>query len=116
MSYRKSKNLSKKHNNKETKEEPKEIIIQKTINNIEEINYENYEEPNLEEVTKAFEYFDIDKSGTINISDLTKALSTFGDIMTEDEINKIFKKAGNDINTEEKINYKKFIEFWISNS
>ena len=91
--------------------------IEKVISNNdnpEELN--NYDEDNINEVIKAFEYFDINNSGKINISDLTKALSTFGDIMTEEEMYKIFREAGININTDEEIDYIKFINFWIGNN
>ena len=91
--------------------------IEKVISNNDnpdELN--NYNEDNINEVIKAFEYFDINNSGKINISDLTKALSTFGDIMTEEEMYKIFREAGININTDEEIDYIKFINFWIGNN
>ena len=47
---------------------------------------------------------------------MTKALSTFGDIMTEEEMYKIFREAGININTDEEIDYIKFINFWIGNN
>ncbi len=77
MSYRRINDKNNKDNIKEPKEEDKKTTKQK--NN-------NYEEENLEELIKAFEYFDIEHTGKINTSDLIKALSTFGNVMTEDEI------------------------------
>ena len=112
MSYRRPKIQNKK---------PKNKIIEKTVevkeiqnNDQEEIN--EYNEDNLNEVIKAFEYFDMNHSGKIKISDLTKALSTFGNIMTEEEMFNIFREAGISINTEEEIDYIKFINFWIGNN
>ena len=91
--------------------------IEKVIsNNDNQEEITNYNEDNINEVIKAFEYFDINNSGKINISDLTKALSTFGDIMTEEEMYKIFREAGININTDEEIDYIKFINFWIGNN
>ena len=81
--------------------------IEKEINQINDNNQDNFDD-----IKKAFEYFDIYHTGKINISDLTKALSTFGDIMTEEEMNNIFKSAGIDINDKE-IDYNKFIDSWI---
>ena len=108
MYYRNQKVQNKSQKNKK---------IEKVISNNdnpEELN--NYNEDNINEVIKAFEYFDINNSGKINISDLTKALSTFGDIMTEEEMYKIFREAGININTDEEIDYIKFINFWIGNN
>ena len=99
--------------NKSQKNKKIEKVISNN-DNPEESN--NYNEDNINEVIKAFEYFDINNSGKINISDLTKALSTFGDIMTEEEMYKIFREAGININTDEEIDYIKFINFWIGNN
>ena len=99
--------------NKSQKNKKIEKVISNN-DNPEELN--NYNEDNINEVIKAFEYFDINNSGKINISDLTKALSTFGDIMTEEEMYKIFREAGININTDEEIDYIKFLNFWIGNN
>ena len=99
--------------NKSQKNKKIEKVISNN-DNPEELN--NYNEDNINEVIKAFEYFDINNSGKINISDLTKALSSFGDIMTEEEMYKIFREAGININTDEEIDYIKFINFWIGNN
>ena len=99
--------------NKSQKNKKIEKVISNN-DNPDELN--NYNEDNINEVIKAFEYFDINNSGKINISDLTKALSTFGDIMTEEEMYKIFREAGININTDEEIEYIKFINFWIGNN
>ena len=99
--------------NKSQKNKKIEKVISNN-DNPDELN--NYNEDNINEVIKAFEYFDINNSGKINISDLTKALSTFGDIMTEEEMYKIFREAGININTDEEIDYIKFINFWIGNN
>ena len=102
MSYRRINDKNNKDNIKEPKEEDKKTTKQK--NN-------NYEEENLEELIKAFEYFDIEHTGKINTSDLIKALSTFGNVMTEDEIYNIFKTAGIELNSDKVIDYIQFIEF-----
>ena len=108
MYYRNQQVQNKSQKNKKT-----EKVISNN-DNPDELN--NYNEDNINEVIKAFEYFDINNSGKINISDLTKALSTFGDIMTEEEMYKIFREAGININTDEEIDYIKFINFWIGNN
>ena len=99
--------------NKSQKNKKIEKVISNN-DNPDELN--NYNEDNINEVIKAFEYFDVNHSGKINISDLTKALSTFGEIMTEEEMFKIFREAGININTDEEIDYIKFINFWIGNN
>jgi Ca2+-binding EF-hand superfamily protein len=113
MSYRRPKiqNVKPKKKKTEITQEVKEIKNKEE----EEENIE-YNEDNLNEVIKAFEYFDMNHSGKIKVSDLTKALSTFGDIMTEEEMFNIFREAGIQINTDEEIDYIKFINFWIGNN
>ena len=109
MQYRRPKVQNKKQ---------KKIIEKEEINNndqkeMNEIN--NNIEYNINDIIKAFEYFDIKKTGKIKKAELTKALSTFGDVMTEEEMFNIFREAGIKINTEEEIEYIKFINFWIGN-
>ena len=113
MSYRRPKIQSIKPKNKKIEITHHEV---KEIKNNEPEEIEEYNEDNLNEVIKAFEYFDMDHSGKIKVSDLTKALSTFGDIMTEEEMFKIFREAGIQINTDEEIDYIKFINFWIGDN
>ena len=91
--------------------------ITKEINNEnEKNNHNNYNEEELNEVIKAFEYFDINHRGKVSISELIKVLSSFGNIMTEEEIYNIFKAAGIDYNNNEEIDYIQFINFWIGNN
>ena len=92
------------------------IKEKKIVNNDSQEEKNSHDEDNIDEVIKAFEYFDINHSGKINLSDFIKALSTFGDIMTEEEIYKIFREAGIKLTTDEEIDYIKFINFWIENS
>ena len=110
MSYRRPKVQNKNQ---------KKIIEKEVINNnnqkkMNEMN--NDIEDNINDVLKAFKYFDIKKTGKIKIAELTKALSTFGDVMSEEEMFNIFREAGIKINTEEEIDYIKFINFWIGNN
>ena len=100
----------------QNKNQKNKIIEKEIVNNDNQEEINNYNEDNIDEVIKAFEYFDTNHSGKLNVSDLTKALSTFGDIMTEEEMYKIFREAGININTDEEIDYIKFINFWIGNN
>ena len=90
-----------------------EITITKTTITQERDN--NYNNEDLDEVVKAFEYFDMNHSGRINIYELKKVLSSFGNVMTDDEINNIFRAAGIDQDDNEDIDYIKFINYWIGN-
>ena len=76
----------------------------------------NYNEEELNDVIKAFEYFDINHNGKINICELKRVLSSFGNIMTEDEIYKIFRDAGIELDNNEELDYIKFVNFWIGNN
>ena len=91
----------------------KEITITKTTITQERDN--NYNNEDLDEIVKAFEYFDMNHSGRINIYELKKVLSSFGNVMTDDEINNIFRAAGIDKDDKEDIDYIKFINYWIGN-
>ena len=108
--------------------EEEKIIEINTVetNRDETINIEETKEPEnddnknndnnddgMNEVIKAFEYFDLNHDGKINISDLTKILSTFGNTMSEEEMNKIFKSAGIIMDDNKEIDYSRFIEFWL---
>ena len=91
--------------------------ITKEIDNDEDKNQSNnYDEESLNDVIKAFEYFDINHRGKISLSELIKVLSSFGNIMTEEEIINIFRTAGIDLNNTEEIDYIQFVNFWIGNN
>ncbi len=107
MSY----NRKRKDNNYEQK-----ITITKTtITSDKYENNNNYNNEDLDDVIKAFEYFDINHNGRMNISELKRVLSYFGDKMSNEEIINIFRTAGIDHNSDDDIDYMKFIGFWINN-
>ena len=95
----------------------KKITITKTTitkeTNKEVTQPNDYNEEELNDVIKAFEYFDINHNGKINISELMNVLSTFGNKMTEDELYKIFRDAGIELDTNEELDYIKFVNYWI---
>ena len=107
---------------KKGKENNKNIEINKTTITTEINEDENkndpdiYENGNLNDIISAFEYFDINNNGKIKISELVQILSSFGNVMTEDEINKIFVSAGIDPSNNKEIDYIQFINFWIGNN
>ena len=78
-------------------------------------NNNNYNNEDLDDVIKAFEYFDMNHNGRMSISELKRVLSFFGDKMSEEEIINIFRAAGIDHNSDDDIDYMKFIDFWINN-
>ncbi len=111
MSYRRPKKEENyNHNISVTK-----TTITHETNIVEDNELNNYNEEELKEVIKAFEYFDINHNGKINISELKKVLSTFGNTMSEDEIYKIFREAGIELDNNEELDYIKFVNFWIGN-
>ena len=93
-------------------------LTKTTITNEREYKEEpnNYNEEDIKDVIKAFEYFDMDHDGKINIFELKKILSSFGNIMTEEEIYNIFRAAGIDQNNNEDIDYIQFVNLWIGNN
>ena len=64
-------------------------------------------------ILKAFQHFDIDNSGKINVNEIKHVLTFLGDIMTKDEVNKFFKSV--DIDKNGYLDYKEFINFWMNN-
>ena len=110
MSYR----TRLKDNNYENKVNKEKYTLEYEINNNKTENY--YKEQNFDEVIKAFEYFDINNNGKIQMKELKRVLSYFGDRMNEEEINKIFRALGIDKNNNDNIEYMKLIDFLINSN
>ena len=68
----------------------------------------NLSDFNENDVVEAFKYFDINHNGKINVDEMREILKSFGEMMTEEEINRIFKTLS--IN-EDKNGYMDYIEF-----
>ena len=96
------------------KDYEQKITITKTTitKNSQKETDDNYNNEDLDDVIKAFEYFDINHNGRMSISELKRVLSFFGDKMNEDEIINIFRSAGIDYNSDDDIDYMRFIDFW----
>ena len=69
----------------------------------------------ITEVINAFKYFDNRNNGKVDINNLKYYLSQFGNKMTEDEINNIFKKANIDLNNNKELDYIQMINFYNDN-
>ena len=77
--------------------------------------YDNEIEDNESEITKSFNYFDINHTGKVNIDDIRKALILFGDGMTDEEFDKIFKGLNINIDDNGLIDYEEFLKMMKNN-
>ena len=78
--------------------------------NVDKREFGSIDEQNKKNVIEAFNYFDINNNGQINLNDIKRVLTTFGDKMSEQEFNDIFKAFNKDLVTKDNINYMNFIE------
>ena len=109
-----SKNNKKTKNKKEKeKEKKKEVLKNNNSQNLGENNFD-FDENDENIILKAFQHFDVDNSGKINVEEIKHVLTFLGDIMTEDEVNKFFKSV--DIDKNGYLDYREFIHFWMNNS
>jgi calmodulin len=69
-----------------------------------------YEVPDDDEILKAFQVFDTDKSGTLNKIELRHILTKIGDKFSDEEVDDIFRQA--DLDGSGEIDYKEFIKYW----
>ena len=96
-------------------------------NGLDEIEYPNerifkalkendfdFDENDENIILKAFQHFDVDNSGKINVEEIKHVLTFLGDIMTEEEVNKFFKSV--DIDKNGYLDYREFIHFWMNNA
>lgn len=100
-----------KKNKKETK---KLVEVEKKTSTEEVENDFDFDENDENLIVKAFQHFDVDHNGKVNVEEIKHVLTFLGDIMTEDEVNKIFKTA--EIDKNGYIDYKEFINFWMNNA
>jgi Ca2+-binding EF-hand superfamily protein len=77
--------------------------------------YENEFEDNESEIAKSFNYFDINHTGKVNIDDIKRALISYGDGMTDEEFDKIFKCLNINIDDNGLIDYEEFIKMMKNN-
>jgi len=66
---------------------------------------------NVDEIIRAFQYFDRDHNGSISMSELKYILTSLGEKMNEKEVKEIFDNC--DLNKDGKIDYKEFTKFWM---
>ena len=89
-----------KINKKEQKDDPKEEAFE-------------FDENDENIILKAFQYFDTDNNGKINVEEIKHVLTFLGDIMTQEEVDKFFKSV--DIDNNGCLDYREFIKFWMNN-
>ena len=73
------------------------------------------EDNNESEVIGAFNYFDINQDGKININEIKKVLTSLGDNMTEEEFDNIFKSVDINVDNNGFMDYIEFINLWKNN-
>ena len=108
MSKNNKKHRAKKENKKEKEKDNK--IENKEENNNNDFDF-NENDENI--ILKAFQHFDVDNSGKINVEEIKHVLTFLGDIMSEEEVNKFFKSV--EIDKNGYLDYREFIHFWMNN-
>ena len=99
---KKSLNPQKKMKNEKNNFQPKE----------EEDKFD-FDENDENIILKAFQHFDTDHNGKINVEEIKHVLTFLGDIMTQEEVDKFFKSV--DIDENGCLDYREFIKFWMNN-
>ncbi len=88
-----------------TEEEISIINKEADPNDIGKINYEDFKKIYIEklktnktekDLIKAFEFFDKNKTGIVNLNDLKHGLIVLGDCLSEDEIDFLIKELADD--------------------
>ena len=65
-----------------------------TLNDYQELCAEfTKNEDTVEDLIEAFKFWDSDGSGKITVDEIRQALTTLGDVLSEDEINALIKEA-----------------------
>ncbi len=104
-------------NHKKNKEKKPNKLKKENDDNIEHKDYNNddfnFNEKDENIILKAFQHFDSDNSGKINVEEIKHVLTFLGDIMSEEEVNKFFKTV--EIDKNGYLDYREFIHFWMNN-
>ena len=110
MSKNNKKHRVKKGNKKEQEKQEKDNKIENTEQNNNDFDFNENDE---DIILKAFQHFDVDNSGKINVEEIKHVLTFLGDIMSEEEVNKFFKSV--EIDKNGYLDYREFIHFWMNN-
>ena len=84
-------------------------------NNSSNIYNINTNENNVDEIIKAFQYFDMNNIGQININELKGVLTSFGNKMSEEEFEKIIKSFNINLDNKDNVNYFEFLNILENN-
>ena len=105
---------SKKHRGKKDNKKQKEENNNKNENMTEKNSNEfDFNENDENIILKAFQHFDVDNTGKINVEEIKHVLTFLGDIMSKDEVDKFFKSV--EIDKNGYLDYREFIHFWMNN-
>ena len=113
MSKNNKKHRVKKGNKKEQEKQEKPEKDNKIENIEQNKNDFDFNENDEDIILKAFQHFDVDNSGKINVEEIKHVLTFLGDIMSEEEVNKFFKSV--EIDKNGYLDYREFIHFWMNN-
>ena len=89
--------------------------IKEYSNNISNENDININEYNENDIIKSFQYFDMNNNGKININDLKTILTSFGNKMSEEEFDKIFKTFNYSLDNKDFVNYYELLNLFENN-
>ena len=105
---------SKKHRGKKDNKKQKEENNNKNENMTEKnANEFDFNENDENIILKAFQHFDVDNTGKINVEEIKHVLTFLGYIMSKDEVDKFFKSV--EIDKNGYLDYREFIHFWMNN-
>ncbi len=107
--YKNNRKQKEKKNSKKEKEKNNKIEKTEENNN----NDFDFNENDENIILKAFQHFDVDNSGKINVDEIKHVLTLLGDIMSEEEVDKFFNSV--EIDKNGYLNYRDFIHFWMNN-
>ena len=110
MSKNNKKHRVKKGNKKEQEKQENDNKIENIEQNTNDFDFNENDESII---LKAFQHFDVDNSGKINVEEIKHVLTFLGDIMSEEEVNKFFKSV--EIDKNGYLDYREFIHFWMNN-
>ena len=91
------------------KYDSKKISFDDFVDMMEQLNKEN--DPEVE-ILNSFQIFDVENSGLISNQDLFHIIRTFGETLTDKEIEEIISEA--DVDEDGYINYEEFVRMMIT--